>query len=89
MKTLYSRRSGGVSKTLIFADFVTLVLAPALGLLVETGVIEGRWGYIALGVTGLVTRFLRQFGPAPKAKRPARGEARVEPHVEVTRIDER
>lgn len=84
MRTLYSRRSGGISKTLIFADFVAMVLAPTIGLLVETDVIAGRWGYIALGVVGLVTRFLRQIGPVPKSKRPARGEA----HVEVTRVDE-
>lgn len=85
MKTLYRRRSGnGVSKTLIFADFVTMVLAPTIGLLVETDVIAGRWGYITLGVVGLVTRFLRQIGPVPKNKRPARGEA----HVEATRVDD-
>jgi len=63
---LYQRRSGGISKVLVFADFVTMVLAPTIGLLVETGTIAGRWGYIALGVSGLVTRFLRQFGPVPK-----------------------
>ena len=66
MSKLYSRRSGGISKVLVFADFVAMVLAPSIGLLVETGTIDGRWGYIALGVVGLVTRFLRQIGPVPK-----------------------
>lgn len=70
MKKLYARRSGGISKVLVFADFVTMVLAPTIGLLVETDVIAGRWGYIALGITGLVTRFLRQYGPEPKGGTP-------------------
>lgn len=63
--TAWSRRSGGVSKTLVFADLVTGVIAPVLALLVETEVLHGRWGYISLAVVGIVTRFLRQIGPTP------------------------
>lgn len=62
----YSRRSGGTSKTLILADFVTLVVAPAIGLLVESGIWSGKEAGIAVAVVGLVTRFLRQIGPKPK-----------------------
>ncbi len=62
----YSRRSGGISKTLILADFVTLVVAPAIGLLVESGIWSGKEAGIAVAVVGLVTRFLRQIGPKPK-----------------------
>lgn len=62
----YSRRSGGISKTLILADFVTLVVAPTIGLLVESGIWSGKEAGIAVAVVGLVTRFLRQIGPKPK-----------------------
>ena len=73
MSPSYQRRSGGVSKTLVFADLITGVVAPTLGILVETGVLHGRWGYIALAVAGIVTRFLRQYGPV-SAKAPDAGE---------------
>lgn len=64
---MYKRRNGkGVSKTLILADFVTLVVAPAIGLLVESGIWTGTHAAIAVGVVGLVTRFLRQIGPSAK-----------------------
>ena len=62
----YRRRSGGISKTLIFADFVTLVVAPAIGMLVEAGILSGTYAGIAIAGVGLVTRFLRQIGPATK-----------------------
>ncbi len=62
----YSRRSGGISKTLILADFVTLVVAPTIGLLVESGIWSGKEAGIAVAVVGLVTRFLRTIGPKPK-----------------------
>lgn len=62
----YTRRSGGISKTLILADFVTLVVAPTIGLLVESGIWSGKEAGIAVAVVGLVTRFLRTIGPKPK-----------------------
>lgn len=62
----YSRRSGGISKTLILADFVTLVVAPTIGLLVEAGIWTGTHAGAAVAFVGLLTRFLRQIGPAPK-----------------------
>lgn len=62
----YSRRSGGISKTLVLADFVTLVVAPAIGLLVEAGVWTGTHAAVAVAFVGIVTRFLRTVGPKPK-----------------------
>lgn len=62
----YTRRSGGISKTLILADFVTLVVAPTIGLLVESGIWSGKEAGIAVAIVGLVTRFLRTIGPKPK-----------------------
>ena len=62
----YSRRSGGISKTLILADFVTIVVAPTIGLLVESGIWSGKEAGIAVAVVGLVTRFLRTIGPKPE-----------------------
>lgn len=57
----YKRPNGeGTSKTLVFADLIVGVVTPVLGLLIEEGEINGRWGYIALGVAGIVTRYLRQ-----------------------------
>jgi hypothetical protein len=61
----YSRRSGGISKTLVLADFVTLVVAPAIGLLVEAGIWTGTHAGIAVAFVGLVTRYLRTIGPKP------------------------
>lgn len=62
----YKRRSGGISKTLIFADFVIVVVAPAIGMLVEAGILSGTYAGIAIAGVGLVTRFLRQMGPTAK-----------------------
>lgn len=62
----YTRRSGGISKTLILADFVTLVVAPTIGLLVESGIWSGKEAGIAVAIVGLVTRFLRTIGPKSK-----------------------
>ena len=61
----YSRRSGGISKTLVLADFVTVVVAPAIGLLVEHGICTGTHAGIAVAFVGLVTRYLRTIGPKP------------------------
>ena len=61
----YKRRSHGFSKTLVLADFVTLVVAPAIGLLVEHGIWTGTHAGIAVAFVGLVTRYLRTIGPKP------------------------
>ena len=61
----YKRRSSGISKTLVLADFVTLVVAPAIGLLVEHGIWSGTHAGIAVAFVGLVTRYLRTIGPKP------------------------
>lgn len=61
----YKRRSHGISKTLVLADFVTLVIAPAIGLLVEHGIWTGTHAGIAVAFVGLVTRYLRTIGPKP------------------------
>lgn len=65
--TMYGRRSGkGLSKTLIFADIVTMVVAPTIGLLVEHEIIAGKGAGFALAFVGLLTRALRQHGPGSK-----------------------
>ena len=61
----YKRRSHGISKTLVLADFVTVVVAPAIGLLVEHGIWTGMHAGIAVAFVGLVTRYLRTIGPKP------------------------
>ena len=61
----YKRRSHGFSKTLVLADFVTVVVAPAIGLLVEHGIWTGTHAGIAVAFVGLVTRYFRTIGPKP------------------------
>jgi hypothetical protein len=66
MRKLYQRRSGGVSKTLIFSDLVTTAGA-VLTALVESGVLStDSWAGPVLLVIGLITRVLRQTGPKPQ-----------------------
>jgi len=66
MRKLYQRRSGGVSKTLIFSDLVTTAGA-VLTALVEAGVLTGQsWPGPVLLCIGIVTRVLRQTGPVPQ-----------------------
>lgn len=67
MRKLYQRRSGGVSKTLIFSDLVTMAGA-VLTALVEAGVLStDSWAGPVLVAIGIVTRVLRQTGPKPNA----------------------
>jgi hypothetical protein len=66
MRKLYQRRSGGVSKTLIFSDIVTTAGA-VLTALVEAGVLTGQsWPGPVLLCIGIITRVLRQAGPVPQ-----------------------
>jgi len=67
MARFYQRRSGGVSKTLVFSDFVTTAGA-VLTALVEAGVLStDSWAGPALVAIGVITRVLRQTGPKPGA----------------------
>lgn len=66
MRKLYQRRSGGVSKTLIFSDLVTMAGA-VLTALVEAGVLStDSWAGPVLVAIGVITRVLRQTGPVPQ-----------------------
>ena len=73
MARFYQRRSGGVSKTLVFSDLVTTAGA-VLTALVEAGVLAGQsWPGPVLLCIGIITRVLRQTGPVPQ---PAEAEDR-------------
>lgn len=75
---MYLRRSGqGVSKTLVFADLVSLAGA-ILTTLSEAGYLnDAKWAGPAILVIGVVTRTLRQTGPTPQSQ----------PALELKRID--
>jgi hypothetical protein len=77
MAKFYQRRSGGVSKTLVFSDLVTMAGA-VLTALVEAGVLStDSWAGPALLVIGLITRVLRQTGPVPRASRVSDADERL------------
>ena len=86
MAKFYQRRSGGVSKTLVFSDLVTTAGA-VLTALVEAGVLSAdSWAGPVLLAIGLITRVLRQTGPVPQPIETA--PLREEPRPPATTADD-